>query len=241
MRFASLTSALVLLGCANQGDEGMIVLNNTAVAGECTLSGDTGQPFISHGELYALGNNGYLLTPLIQSRVTTATGGSGATDELQKTIALRGADVSLSVEAVSVRNGDGSYTVTQPNKQIDPFSVLFSGSLPPNGSVNIGFEVITPATSQRILGLAGYVPGQLISVEVLAEVTIRGDLGGDEIKASPFLFPISVCTDCVVNNLGACPQTGARAGNACNPFQDGIVDCCTGTNGLLICPATPAP
>ncbi len=241
MRLASLTSVLILVGCANQGDEGMIVLNNTAVTSTCVLTGDPAQPFVSHGELYALGNAGYLLTPLIQSRVTLETGGSAtAVDQLQRTIALRGADVSLTVEAVSVRNSDGSYTVTQPtNKQVDPFSVLFSGSLPPNGSVNVGFEVITPATAQRILGLAGYQAGQLMSAEVLAAVTIRGDLGGDEIKSAPFHFPISVCTDCVVNNLGPCPATGTRAGNACNPFQDGVVDCCTGTSGQLICPATP--
>lgn len=240
MRLASLTSALVLFGCANQGDEGMIVLNNTAVTGECTLAGTAGQPFISHGELYALGNNGYLLTPLIQSRVTTDTGGTGtAVDQLQKTISLRSADVSLSVEAVSVRNSDNSYTVSTPsNNQVDPFSVLFSGSLPPNGTVNVGFEVIPPATAQRILALANYVPGQMLSAEVLAQVTIRGELGGDEISASPFHFPISVCTDCVVNVLGPCPvMETPRTGNACNLFQDGIVDCCTNTSNQLVCPA----
>jgi hypothetical protein len=158
MRLASLTSALVLFGCANQGDEGMIVLNNTAVTGACTLSGAAGQPFLAHGELFALGNKGYLLTPLIQSRVMTTTMG-GAAETLQKTISLRSADISLSVEAVSVRNPDNSYTVSTPaNKQVDPFSVLFSGSLPPNGTVNVGFEVIPPATAQRILSIAGYVP-----------------------------------------------------------------------------------
>ena len=239
MRLASLTSALVLFGCANQGDEGMIVLNNTAVSGACTLTGAAGQPFLSHGELYALGNNGYLLTPLIQSRVTAETGGMGTADLIQKTISLRGADISLTVEAVSVRNGDGSYSVSTPaNKQVDPFSVLFSGSLPPNGTVNVGFEVIPPATAQRILSIAGYQTGQLMAAEVLAQVTIRGDLGGDEITASPFHFPISVCTDCVVNNLGACPVVGtARVGNACNVFQDGVVDCCTNASNQLVCPA----
>ena len=32
LRLASLTSALLLLGCANQGDEGMTVINNTTAA-----------------------------------------------------------------------------------------------------------------------------------------------------------------------------------------------------------------
>jgi hypothetical protein len=217
----------------------MIVLNNTAITGACTLTGAAGQPFLSHGQLYALGGSGYLLTPLIQSRVTTATGGSGTTtmvDPIQKTISLRGADVSLTVEAVSVLNPDGSFTVSTPaTKQVDPFSVLFSGSLPPNGTVNVGFEVIPPATAQRILSIAGYQAGQRMSAEVLAQVTIRGDLGGDEVTATPFYFPISVCTDCVVNVVGPCPAAGTQTGNACNVFQDGVVDCCTSGN-QLVCP-----
>ena len=39
MRLASLTAALVLVGCADQGDEGMTVVNNTAVTGAtCSLT-----------------------------------------------------------------------------------------------------------------------------------------------------------------------------------------------------------
>jgi hypothetical protein len=65
--------------------------------------------------------------------------------------------------------------------------------------------------------------------------TIHGDLGGDEVSASPFHFPISVCTDCVVNIVGACPAAGTQTGNPCNVFQDGVVDCCT-SGSQLVCP-----
>jgi hypothetical protein len=236
MRFASLTAALVLVGCANSGDEGMIVLNNTAVAGDtCALTGEAGQAFMSHGQIYAQSNLGYTLTPLIQSRVSTATvgGGTGMTtpvDPLTKTIFLRGADVSLTLKAVSIESG-GQYTVTQPETNIAQFSVLFSGSLPPSGTVNVGFEVITPAMLNSIVQMSGAnISSQNLNAEVLAEVTIRGDLNGSEIEALPFYYPISVCTDCVVVNLG----------NACNPFQDGIVDCCTDASNNLICPAPVA-
>lgn len=243
MRLASLTSALVLFGfgCANQGDEGMIVLNNTAVSGStCMLTGAAGQPFLSHGQIYALSDLGYTLTPLIQSRVTTSSGGGSgaAADPIQKTISLRGADVSLTLKAVSIESG-GAFTVTNPETNLGQFSVLFSGSLPPNGTVNVGFEVITPAIMRNIIQMSGAnIPaGQKLTAEVLADVTINGTLGGNDVSASPFYFPISVCSDCVVNNLGACPVTAtARTGNACNPYQDGVVDCCTNTTGL-VCPA----
>jgi hypothetical protein len=237
LRLATLTSALLLLGCADQGDEGMTVINNTAASGSCVLSGATGQPFKSHGTIYALSPAGYLLTPLIQSRVTLGTELNA--DPLQKTIFLRGADVSLTLKAVSIET-NGAYTVTQPESNVGQFSVLFAGALPPGGSVNVGFEVITPAILRNILSASGVnLSTSDVNAEVLAEVTIRGDLGGDEVTSNPFQYPISVCTDCVVNNTGACPMTGTpRSGDACNIFQDGVVDCCTDTAGALVCPAS---
>jgi hypothetical protein len=240
LRLATLSSALLFLGCANQGDEGMTVINNTAVSGTtCTLTGDPGQPFKSHGTIYALSPTGYLLTPLIQSRVTLGT--EVMADELQKTIFLRGADVNLTLKAVSIET-NGAYTVTQPESNVGQFSVLFAGALPPEGSVNVGFEVITPAILRNILGASGVnLSTSSLNAEVLAEVTIRGDLGSDEVTSNPFQYPISVCTDCVVNVTGACPMTGTpRTGDACNIFQDGVVDCCTDANGGLTCPASTA-
>jgi hypothetical protein len=237
LRLATLTSALLLFGCADQGDEGMTVINNTAVSGSCSLTGGADQPFKSHGTIYALSPAGYLLTPLIQSRVTLGTEINA--DELQKTIFLRGADVSLTLKAQSIVT-NGQYTVTQPEKNVGQFSVLFAGALPPGGSVNVGFEVITPAILRDILGASGVnLATSDLNAEVLAEVTIRGDLGGDEVESNPFQYPISVCTDCVVNVTGACPATGTvRTGDACNIFQDGVVDCCTAADGELVCPAS---
>jgi len=242
MRLPSFFAALVLVGCANTGDEGMIVLNNTAVSGEeCALSGTADQPFQAHGEIYAFSPNGYVLTPLVQSRITTELGGSGSgsstVDPLQKTIFLRGADISLTLKATSIEQ-NGQFNVTQDERNIGKFSVLFSGSLPPDGTVNVGFEVITPAIMRQLVIDSGVVLGaQSLEAEVLAEVTIKGDLGGDSVSASPFYYPITVCTDCVVNSIGMCPVTATpRTGNACNPYQDGVIDCCETADGL-VCPA----
>ena len=45
--------------------------------------------------------------------------------------------------------------------------------------------------------------------------------------------------DCVIVDQGTCADFmgTARTGNACNPFQDGPVDCCTDDAGALVCPA----
>jgi hypothetical protein len=237
LRLATLSSALLLFGCADQGDEGMTVINNTAVSGTtCSLTGDTTQPFKSHGQIFALAPTGYVLTPLIQSRVTL--GAEVNADELQKTIFLRGADVSLTLKAVSIET-NGQYSVTNPETNVGQFSVLFAGALPPEGSVNVGFEVITPAILRTILGMSGVnLSTSSLNAEVLAEVTVRGDLGSDEVVSNVFQYPISVCTDCIVNVVGECPMVGTpRSGDACNIYQDGVVDCCSEADGSLSCPA----
>lgn len=236
LRLASLSAVLFLFGCANNGDEGMTVLNNTAVAGDqCTLTGDPSQPFKSHGEIFALSPYGYTLTPLITSRITVGTDG----DPLQRTIFLKGADVTLTVKAISVRTGS-SFNVTQPESVLGQFSVLFAGSLAPSGSVNVGFDVITPSQIAQVVQMSGAnLSTSDLNAEVLAEVEIIGEMGGDEVRSNTFAYPISVCTDCVVNYTGECPAAGTvRQGNPCNIYQDGDVDCCSDADGSLICPGT---
>jgi hypothetical protein len=70
---------------------------------------------------------------------------------------------------------------------------------------------------------------------------IFGDFYGEEIESENFTYPVTVCSDCVVGGIfPACPVPATatvRTGNPCNPFQDGIVDCCDTGAGLL-CPAT---
>jgi hypothetical protein len=240
LRLVTLTAVLALTACANQGDEGFIVLNNTAVTGSCALSGDPGQPFLSHGEIYSGSPKGYVLTPLIQSRVTSGAGSGASVDPTTRTIFFKGANVTLEVKAVSIQRADGSFgnaTVTLTGQQAQ-FSTLFSGSLPPGATTNVGFELIPVQTLRTIQQASGAGATDHMRAEVLATVTVLGELNGDEISAQPFTFPVSVCNDCVIVNNGACPMIATpRTGNACNIFQDGVVDCCVDAMGFLTCPA----
>jgi hypothetical protein len=234
LRLTTLTAVLALAACADTGDEGMIVLNNTAVTETCTLSGAASQPFIAHGQIWAKSPNGYFLTPLIQSRVTSAD----SVDDTQRTIFLTGANVSLEVKAVTIEKPDGSFvngpaiTLQQPQ-----FSALFSGSLPPSGTVNVGFDVIPPQVLRQILTSSGAGATDKMTAEVLATVNILGTLGGDALESSPFQFPVAVCNNCVVVDNGTCPLlTAPRTGNACNAFQDGVIDCCHDASNNFVCP-----
>jgi hypothetical protein len=240
LRAAALfTSTLAFAGCvADSGGEGFVILNNTAVpADSCSLTGDAGQAFLAHGQINSSSPAGYLLTPLFESAITAT-----ADQTLQRTILLSGANVELSVVAMTVTHGDGSVTNPTPPELSGTdakFRVLFSGSLPPGGTANFAFEVLPVSTMHTIMAAAGAGDGDSVNAEVTAKVTADGTMGGDRVDSSPFTYPITVCNDCVLVNHGACADFmgTARTGNACNPFQDGPIDCCTDDTGALVCPA----
>ena len=233
LRLAALMP-IALVACVDNGDEGMYVVNNTAVTTACALSGSPDQAFLGRGMIHYASPSAYVMTPLIQSRIAS---GESDVDEIQRTIQLRGADVTLTLKAVSVER-DGQFTVTHPEADLTQFSVLFSGSLPPSGYVNSFVDIIPPATLRQVAQMSGAnVESEPFNAEVLAQVVIKGDINGDAIESAPYFYPVSVCNDCVVANLGACPLTvSPRPGNACNPYQDGVVDCCVDASNRLVCP-----
>ena len=226
--------SLLLVGCVDEGDEGMTVINNSA-SDTCTFSGAKDQAFRSHGTIWTESPAGYVFTPLVESRLTQLEG----TDEAQRTISITGANVSLEVKSATIENADGSFSsTTVPLGPTEAqFSSLFSASLPPSGTVNVDFELIPRSTLRTIAMTAGT---NILEAEVLATVRILGKFNGDDIESVPFQFPVTVCTDCVVNVTGPCTEftgTPRSSGNACNPFQDGIIDCCQSDARGLVCPA----
>lgn len=238
LRLAALTLALgaSLVACVDTGDEGIYVLNNTAIAGDsCALTGSPDQAQVGHGRINVYSPVAYVMTPLIQSRIQSAQN----VDDISKTVQLRGADIYLTLKAVSIQRG-GNFMTSNPEKAYPGFGVLFSGAVPPGGSVNAFVDLIPPGTLRTIAADSGAdLNTDSLNAEVLAQVVIKGDLGGDTVESQPFYYPVTVCNDCVIVNRGACPMTTApRTGNACNPFQDGDVDCCVDASNNLICPGT---
>jgi hypothetical protein len=238
---------LALVACVNTGDEGMYVVNATATSGAtCSFTGSPDQPFISHGKIQWDSPDAYKLHPLIQSRITGIGAGSGSstTDDISRTIQLRGADINLTLMAVTTTIG-GQVTTTQKNTALPMFSSLFAGNVPPGGTVNVGIDTIPVGTLKSIASMSGVDPNSTtdrFDAEVVAELTIKGDVNGDSISSSKFIFPINVCSNCLFNDAGNCPmKTAPRTGDPCNPYQDGVIDCCldtTATPNVYLCPGT---
>lgn len=223
MRVRLLAVPFVAFGCAQNGANPMVILGNIApVGGTCSFSATSGQPTLSSGEIFAGSTLPYVLTPLLESRVTESGSGQATAD---RSIFLESANVTLSATATG---GTGSTALGSG------FSVPVSGTLPAGGTISISFPIIP------VSDLASLNTGSA-ATEVVASVQVIGRLGGGEVKSEPFTYGITVCpagAPCVVNDLGACSATTTtqNTGNPCNMFQDGSVDCCDGSAGL-VCPA----
>jgi hypothetical protein len=230
LRLAPIPLALLAFGCdgvlAHTGDEGMIILGNTAVA---------------EGEINVLTEFPYLFEPLLESNITAPMG-----SELIKTITLAGADVTLTVENVTL-TGSNNDPITPPTVTLDDsdtaFQSLFGGTLAPNESTaNVGFPIVPLHAIDSINSQIAATSDEVFNVTLDAHVTVYGLLGGSRIDAMPFDYPVTVCNgdSCVLDVAGPCPlSTAAAAGDPCNIAQDISVTCCTSGDQLLCGSAAP--
>ena len=247
-------AALVGACTTNQGDEGMVIVQNSAVGEKCEFT-DLMPPFNPRGSIFIDSPVPYLFTPVVESRINAVMG-----MEQGKTIALHGARIDLAVDALEVVHADGTTTqVTFADSELATlktagsthFKSLFAAPLPPNmGRSNVAFDVVPLSMLTAIKMKAAGSATDRVHAQLVATVSVFGDLAGDEVTGLPFEYPVTVCSDCVVHVLKddtgkaiPCPvpmATTVKTGNACNVFQDGVVDCCTTTTGAHVCPASIA-
>jgi hypothetical protein len=237
----------VVAGCAADEYGSFVILNNQAPpSGDvCAFTADENNAFITRGQLSTSVPSSYLLTPLFASRIKADMG-----KELQRTVALHGARIDLTVGPILTIEGGVTSTIeidpTDPElgqsvAGVTKFQTLFSAALPPNGFSAASFDLVPAQVVDLVVARAQPSITRAIHAQVVANVVAFGDLQGTEIVGDPFQYPVTICSDCVVSNLGLCSDiplgdTG-RAGNPCNPFQDGALDCCIGSAGQAVCPS----
>ncbi|HWU90471.1 MAG TPA: hypothetical protein VN253_24570 [Kofleriaceae bacterium] len=247
--------ATAAAGCAGTGDEGLVIRNNLAPSGtSCSITASRSAPFQARGSLSTSSPVPYVLTPLIESRITAPAG-----QENSRTVSLMGARIDLELGPITVEDAQGGLVFScaaegasacfgdaeraaLADAGTTKFRSLFSAPLAPNGGLSsASFDLVPTAAIREILRKAGTVPaGARLHAQVVATATVYGNLNGSEVEGPPYVYPVTVCNDCVVNVVGACATTPAtfmaRPGNPCNPYQDGVVDCCS-NGGALVCPA----
>lgn len=230
LRLSYMVLILAAAGCTDTGDEGIVVRHNLVPGDGCELM--PGGMFLSRGAIELQSPNPYVLTPEIESRIT-------ATEDLvsQRTIALRGARVDVTVEAATIDN----VAVATPTLSSGSFTSLFAASLEPEATTAASFDAVSATILGELASQVGTTGN--VRIQLVATARVYGELGGEEIESVPFVYPVTVCTDCVGPSLGTCPLpngTVVRPGNACNPYQDGPVDCCLDASGAKVCPAPVA-
>src|SRR5207248_1104421 len=110
LRAAALAlTTLAFAGCvSDSGGEGFVIISNESVGvgtTTCTVTASTTGPFASHGMISTSAQSGYVFTPVLESNITANTG-----EELQRTITLQGANVELTVAAMTIGHADGTFT-----------------------------------------------------------------------------------------------------------------------------------
>src|SRR5262245_40135049 len=98
---------LALAGCvADGGDEGLVVRNNLAPdETTCELTPATTAPYLSRVTIHTRSPGPYLLSPLVESRITAAMG-----QESARTVALMGARIDLAIGPITVEDAQGTTT-----------------------------------------------------------------------------------------------------------------------------------
>lgn len=228
--------ALVALlgGCVTDGgDGGIFVLKNVHAETGCVATAMETEAAISHGSLDLLLPSGYLFIAQMKSRITALTG-----QEDQRTIITSGAKIDIAFPGSQLFSDTELADLKASG--LTHVRQLFTALLKPNGGItDAGFELIPAALSAQIAKKAGVTAS--FRLEAVATFTVEGNMAGQDVISQAFSYPITIGNNVSVHVVGTCPlakgSEAPRTGYACNPAQDGVVDCCDRA-GTLVCPAT---
>ncbi len=217
---------LALSACAaNTGDEGIFISKNVAPGTGCSFAATANEPFHTHGTVSVL-SGGYRIYPQMVSKITATD-----TNVQARTIQMRGArvDIVSTDPALAGISADARH-----------FESRFAAPLAPNGGItDAEFVGISDAYLKEVAAIKGTASFQS---EVIVHAIVFGDLSGSEVTSQDdWEFPVTICSDCVVNVISACPVVAGTvvrdSRGECSMFQDGFVDCCSLPGGQLQCPA----
>lgn len=233
MKLSNIPWKLLLAGsltcqvaCTADGAETLQLLRNQLPADGCVVPIDSTGPFQPRGRIDVSSNQGYRFTPLVQNVAI-------ANENSMRRIFVDGANVDI--EFVGANAPDpASFQDNYIN-----FRSPFSGSIAAEGLTSFDFDIV----SRELLADLASAVTPTSSVQLIASVTIVGDLDGDTVESNTFSYPVEICDGCMRNVLGPClglsETLEISGGGACNSNQDGILDCCTAGDGSLTCPAVP--
>ncbi|MBP8806424.1 MAG: hypothetical protein KBG48_21690 [Kofleriaceae bacterium] len=234
---ATLLPLVALAACVdNDADAGMVILRNVAPEAGCVASTES-NVFQSSGKIQVDAPVGYVFTPLVRNDMTTVEG----QNLTQRTIFIESIDATIGFLDPEVFT-EAELTQLEADG-LTRFRTPASGSIDPNGGLVTLQAVIVPP--ELLAAIAPKLTPQRDRITLDVRVQARGTNAGTSVTSNSFRYPVLVCRDCLAGVVGACdtidPDGTYQQGGACNPLQDGLVDCCTTAEGTLRCPAVATP
>jgi hypothetical protein len=238
----------VVAGCANGGDEGMLVLKDVVPSTGCMFLSQPTEPYITAGEV-SIFAGGYEFAPQLESRIVAPADDNG----LDRTIITTGVNVNLTFADSTV---ESELNLTS---DLTHFNVPMSVAVSPvlggtTTSVADGeFQLIPEGVFTAMQDTPAIVDDFAFSTLIIANFQVLGTMDGGQVTSQEFNFGVTACglESCVTQVAGPgsealCPLPPgtivADGTNSCPGLQDTLVTCCiqpidtgSGTVDELLC------
>lgn len=116
--------------------------------------------------------------------------------------------------------------------ELTSFSVPFGKRMEPGAEAGSAVDII-PGSLARLMApiVAGTPEAATLQTGPVVKATVRafGDHNGARVTSYDFVYPVTLCSGCLVQELTDCPAAGSETAvlpSLCGDPQDGPVSCC---------------
>lgn len=216
---AAAGAGLSSTGCVDE--RAFSIIQNQVPETGCVIPGDQSDLYRPSGVLDLRGRQGYVLFPLIRNDLPATT--SIDQQPERNRIYLRRFEIDLEIL--------GPTTQPIPSDMLS-FSVPISAEMAPGQLRSSSVEIIPDA----LVPLLAVPDGGRSTV--VATVKVVADHNGSNIESTEFIYPVELCSGCLVTMLDSCPAADSETVlpvNECGIPQDGPVACCQSQSRGFIC------
>lgn len=164
---------------------------------------------------------GYTLYPLLVNDLLPTKNNDDQPE--RNAIVVQGFDVELDL---------GPWSGAGVPEELASFSVPFGKRMEPGAEAGTAVDII-PGTLARLLApiVAGTPEAATLRTGPIVKATVRayGDHNGARVSSYDFVYPVTLCSGCLIQELTDCPAAGAETAlqpSLCGDPQDGPVSCC---------------
>jgi hypothetical protein len=206
--------ALGLTGCVDD-DKMFFIRQNQEPDSSCTVSTSATTIALAGGVFdlkpnYEGGRFSYLMNPLVENQMLSTTGDN---QPERNRLHMRRFDIELEMEGAGSLGEKTQYV---------------SGVIDPGGTYAIaGLPVIPPEI------IASVQQGNIAMVQV--KLRAIAERSGDNMESADFIYPVRLCSECIVDWKEQCPasdSTDSVLKNPCGLPQDQPVTCCRTAAGV---------